>query len=570
MATSLKGVTTYIEELLGMTREEFNACIMATQKEMAWLKGKSGPDRQRFLSKIRGHDVIREAQQIARNFERNFKSVVEIAMSAVSDDEVTQEQIDQALVEATDTAADAKTAINEQKQAAGDLEQATEAMAGAKVRSDAHSALLSSLSSAEARHKELQGALKKAEEAVVALPEPGGLEGLQAALVELEGESQGYDSRVKEATAEVKETSGTLMVAVAALKVSSDDWQRMELLGPDSPCDACGQSMDPEVHKEHMDKLKLTIVGEREELRGRKEFAEEAETSLKDWNTKRVAHTKAVDVAKAAATTEEQAVAMRLLKKQEVEMSAQALDMDATPTLESAREALGASTYDPTQFEDLTKRHKEASEALLSVIDLAIAANKESSSASFRHTRLVDAKTTQESAKKKIAKAQADTAMYGAVDDVFSGLRNSLNESLRPMLSAIATEIVAETTGGRFDTLELDESYTPQLYADGVQIPVISGGEEDIVSLALRIAVGQLIASNSGSPIGMLVMDEPFGSLDEERQRLVMDMLAKLCESRFNQIIVITHTMGIRDSADHIIELCAPESMVVEMEVVVA
>ena len=50
---------------------------------------------------------------------------------------------------------------------------------------------------------------------------------------------------------------------------------------------------------------------------------------------------------------------------------------------------------------------------------------------------------------------------------------------------------------------------------------MISGGEEDIANLALRLAISQMIAERAGQPLSLLVLDEIFGSLDEDRRHAV-------------------------------------------------
>ena len=74
---------------------------------------------------------------------------------------------------------------------------------------------------------------------------------------------------------------------------------------------------------------------------------------------------------------------------------------------------------------------------------------------------------------------------------------------------------------------------------------MISGGEEDIVNLALRLAISQMIAERAGQPLSLLILDEIFGSLDEERRMSVADLLQTLTD-RFPQVILVTHveTLG--------------------------
>ncbi|MBA2627313.1 MAG: SMC family ATPase, partial [Gemmatimonadales bacterium] len=111
-----------------------------------------------------------------------------------------------------------------------------------------------------------------------------------------------------------------------------------------------------------------------------------------------------------------------------------------------------------------------------------------------------------------------------------------------------------DLTGGRYSELELDENYMATLLDDGEPKPVISGGEEDIANLALRLAISQMIAERAGQPLSLLVLDEIFGSLDEERRAAVLDLLRGLAD-KFPQVILITHIDAVREGFDRVIRV---------------
>ncbi len=79
---------------------------------------------------------------------------------------------------------------------------------------------------------------------------------------------------------------------------------------------------------------------------------------------------------------------------------------------------------------------------------------------------------------------------------------------------------------------------------------MISGGEDDIVNLALRLAISQMIACRAGQSFSLLILDEVFGSLDESRRNNVVGLLQNL-KNRFEQIILITHIDSIYDAMDN-------------------
>jgi exonuclease SbcC len=150
--------------------------------------------------------------------------------------------------------------------------------------------------------------------------------------------------------------------------------------------------------------------------------------------------------------------------------------------------------------------------------------------------------------------AARDVALYNELDKAFTDLRNDLNLAMRPDLSELASEFVRDLTNNRYSEVELDEDYVATLVEAGDPRPVISGGEEDIASLALRLAISRMIADTAGQPLSLLVLDEIFGSLDEQRREAVMNLLRGLGD-RFPQVILITHIDAAGRDADRVIHV---------------
>lgn len=140
------------------------------------------------------------------------------------------------------------------------------------------------------------------------------------------------------------------------------------------------------------------------------------------------------------------------------------------------------------------------------------------------------------------------------LDRALADLRSDLNDTMRPDLSDLGSRFLRDLTTGRYTDFELNEDYIPTIVVDGEPQSVLSGGEEDVVSLALRLAISQMIAERAGQPLSLLILDEVFGSLDDERRSAVIDLLRRLAD-RFPQVILITHIEGVRDGFDQVIRL---------------
>jgi exonuclease SbcC len=153
-----------------------------------------------------------------------------------------------------------------------------------------------------------------------------------------------------------------------------------------------------------------------------------------------------------------------------------------------------------------------------------------------------------------IADRKIEYRLHNELDRAFSDLRADLNAQMRPEISALASGFLSDLTDGRYDEVDLDEDYRVVVLDEGVPKPVISGGEEDIANLVLRLAISQMIAERAGQPLSLLVLDEIFGSLDDSRRGHVLALLRRLGD-RFPQVILITHIEQVRDGLDRVIRV---------------
>ncbi len=147
---------------------------------------------------------------------------------------------------------------------------------------------------------------------------------------------------------------------------------------------------------------------------------------------------------------------------------------------------------------------------------------------------------------------ETDKRLHDELDRAFTDLRTDLNFQLRPELAEIASRFLDILTDGRYAALEFDEEYNLLVLEDGLPKPVISGGEEDLCNLVLRLAISQMIAERAGQAFSLLILDEVFGSLDDTRRGNVVELLRRL-NDRFEQVIVITHIEQVREGLDRVL-----------------
>ena len=181
--------------------------------------------------------------------------------------------------------------------------------------------------------------------------------------------------------------------------------------------------------------------------------------------------------------------------------------------------------------------------------------------------RLPRARAEAEAEAKRYAEAQQQHARLGDLEsasvhlgrtaELLNGFRNSVVASVGPRLAVQAAELFGELTDNEYDRLEVDaESYGLQICDGGISYDLerFSGSEVDLANLALRVAISEHIRFQSGGAVGLLVLDEVFGPLDEERKTRMLLALERL-RGRFRQILVVTHSMEIKEQLPNAIEV---------------
>lgn len=74
----------------------------------------------------------------------------------------------------------------------------------------------------------------------------------------------------------------------------------------------------------------------------------------------------------------------------------------------------------------------------------------------------------------------------------------------------------------------------------------LSGGQKTIFNIGVRLGFSKMIMKRAQTKLELLVLDEPFGALDEKSRSEVKKILAML-STQFKQIFIITHTNDLRE-----------------------
>jgi len=140
-----------------------------------------------------------------------------------------------------------------------------------------------------------------------------------------------------------------------------------------------------------------------------------------------------------------------------------------------------------------------------------------------------------------------------------NGIQALLIEEAIPEIEAEANTILAKLTdnqaqifmeslrdlksGGVKETLDIQIS-------DSIGIrpyEMFSGGEAFRVDFALRIAISKLLAHRAGTALQTLIIDEGFGSQDEDGLARIMEAIYAI-QKDFSKIIIVSHLLEFKDN----------------------
>ncbi len=177
------------------------------------------------------------------------------------------------------------------------------------------------------------------------------------------------------------------------------------------------------------------------------------------------------------------------------------------------------------------------------------------------HKRLLEGKENNTHADREKIKVLLDASFeYQAIAQALSkeGIQALLIEESIPEIEQQANHLLAKLTdnqahltieslrdlksGSTRETLDIKISD-----ALGIRpYEMFSGGEAFRIDFALRIAISKLLARRAGASLQLLVIDEGFGSQDEEGLAHIMDALYKIQED-FSKIVIVSHLSSMKD-----------------------
>jgi exonuclease SbcC len=146
-------------------------------------------------------------------------------------------------------------------------------------------------------------------------------------------------------------------------------------------------------------------------------------------------------------------------------------------------------------------------------------------------------------AQDEIARLRDELELVRATRRVVAEYIIYLMQVVRSRIEGDVSRILGEITAGRYDRVLLDEDFNLLVRDIDNDYPVerFSGGEQDDIAVALRIALSRYLAALHRVPEStFLIFDEIFGSQDEERRNSLL-LALRTQEAYFPQILLISH-----------------------------
>lgn len=132
------------------------------------------------------------------------------------------------------------------------------------------------------------------------------------------------------------------------------------------------------------------------------------------------------------------------------------------------------------------------------------------------------------------------------IEDAIPEIEHEANELLSKLTDNQAQIFIESLrdlkSGGTAETLDIKISDAAGIRA----YELFSGGEAFRIDFALRIAISKLLARRAGTSLQTLIIDEGFGSQDDDGLSYIMDALYKI-QDDFKKVIIVSHLPRLKD-----------------------
>ena len=578
VASGNRDVTNKVSSIVGMAYDEFVATYLTEQKGLEFLSGKKGAtEREKFIVRMMGYDRLEEMQELVRDDRKEKRAILSgFEASAGNREELevklAQEKAEESTYrekhdEASKGLQKAEQEADYHKLRFGKLEEV-------KARFTKQMEVVNTLSIRIEERSRRWGAVNDGllvidRELTAFEKEIGagqGIAELEVALLseaaQLETEANSLQSSIREKEILWREGISAAEAELTALIKANETLEKrltqIKKLRSEGDCPTCGQPLAESFEKtqQHFkDELALGSSRIKElqvRVTERKVLPVEV-LKLKDSaagvEARRLEVARRIKELTRGKNLQERRA--QLEREKDILASEQ---VDTEHKLEDAKKALVEVRFSEEEY----NKTKGSFEVAQRVVELARLQRVKLEGELNMRSALVERTATElrrfDERQVELEKLRREIRLLDESDRILTEFRKHINSLIRPRLAELASEYLADLTDGRYTALELGDDFTPTVLEDGESKPIISGGEQDILNLCMRLALSHMLAERAGQQFSLLLLDEIFGSLDEGRRGNVLALLEKL-RKRFEQIVIITHLDDIKEGVQRLIQV---------------
>ncbi|MCS6894220.1 MAG: AAA family ATPase, partial [Deltaproteobacteria bacterium] len=510
--------TRFIENLLRMNFDQFTGAFFTEQKKIEFLSRlKSRTDRESFILEMLGYDKIDQFLQHLRDRKKNVKAELSNLQNLdIENFSVTKRELE----DLQSQIVNAKRLFIELSTRA---EQISHEINSIKPR-------INSLIGKNNELIEAKAQLRDLDERIAALSSDFDPLALKNAECEL--------SSLQIQLARTREQKDKLMFEISNLReemnfqrASLDTQQKqresdltvfiklLSNIGSDTAvCPTCGQPLDhPSIAREHLAKKIETIRIELEKIKTDFARLQRKEQELTDLNNKLEQTNQKIRKLEQLVSEKERIIALLQRTKQVAETQAN----EKAKLIEKRIEISKQITELESAVDNLKKLEVRMTALSSALQENSIRLASLNSEIAEKQKRIDDLTQVLRQTDKLLQRKRSLEDEMNFLEDsdkLVAQFRFEISTKVRPYLSQIASKYLSRLTSGKISSVLLDKSFDYSVTSGDETINLLSGGEEDLVSLALRLSLSEMIATRSGVNFELLVLDEIFGYLDSERR----------------------------------------------------
>lgn len=228
--------------------------------------------------------------------------------------------------------------------------------------------------------------------------------------------------------------------------------------------------------------------------------------------------------------------------------AAEAALADEQAKLDRARGEVAALNFDPDAYEQLVAQAAEATKTHADLREQSATAHGQARDAARDEQQASHELERYEAIVADRARADEKHATLKRLDATMRAFKVEMVGQIRPGLEARASQHLNELSDGKMPAVQIDDEYNMAIKRSGGfrRVGLCSGGELARAAFALRLALTEMVAQRTDTPVGFLVFDEIFGSQDPDHRHAIMDALCHV-RALWPQTFLISHEEELRD-----------------------